>query len=466
MDIYPGENFKIKNLLNIESDELLPIENNFVELNKSCNYSIEFSMKDNLIKMSMKKREIINYTKNEELKLNLFNQVPYFVLINTKDFDTDVIYSYLYSMPSIYYNIEMAETDSEIIDNWTQIEFSNKKRINRENAYKINIKEINSNFILIKVTIDTISYNTESFYIFKIFINYETNFVPVDSVNEALIIHFWQNEMIYIISNITNLKSFEKGKSESFIYQKESMFFPFVILPKSESYVLTGMRAYNTISGKFFFKEKSYNNYLHLLFDSASDNKLWYFDIEQKVTLYIKSIFGFPKIYYVTEINKETIQDFLTQKFEKFKAHNISNEVLNFDSPFALYIEPYEFSYIDFILNYDDNLFIMDEASNKYLIENKEYILSAPSKLMARIDEKSNSDIFIYKEGQILSKLNRDNPLIIINEPDEDLIFKSEKNVTIKFYYNITDIFYDESMIIINIATEIKVLLLCNELWI
>ena len=210
MDIYPGENFKIKNLSNIASNDVLPIENNFIELNKGYNYSIEFCMKDNLIKMSIKKREIINYTKNKELKFNLFNQVPYFILINIKDFDTDIIYSYLYSMPSIYYNIEIAEVESEIFGNWTQIEFINKRRINRENAYKINVKETNTNFTLIKITIDTIAYNTEPFYIFKIFTNYETEFVPIDSVNEALIIHFWQNEMIFIISNITNLKSFEK----------------------------------------------------------------------------------------------------------------------------------------------------------------------------------------------------------------------------------------------------------------
>ena len=455
LDIYPGENFKIKNISNIASNDVLPIENNFIELNKGYNYSIEFCMKDNLIKMSIKKREIINYTKNKELKFNLFNQVPYFILINIKDFDTDIIYSYLYSMPSIYYNIEIAEVESEIIGNWTQIEFINKRRINRENAYKINVKETNTNFTLIKITIDTISYNTEPFYIFKIFTNYETEFVPVDSVNEALIIHFWQNEMIFIISNITNLKSFEKRKAESFIYQKESMFFPFVILPKSESYVLTGMRAFNTIPGKFFFKEKSFNNYLHFLFDSASDNKIWYFDIDQKTTFYIKSFFGFPKIYYADEINKETIQDFLTQKFEKFKEYNISNEVINFDAPFVLYIEPYEFSYLNFILNYDDNLFIMDGASNKYLIGNKEYVLSAPSKLMARIDEKSNSEIFIYKDEQLLLKLNKENPYIIINEL-EDLIFKSEKNITINLYYNITDIFSDESMMIIEFPIEKK----------
>ena len=86
----------------------------------------------------------------------------------------------------------------------------------------------------------------------------------------------------------------------------------------------------------------------------------------------------------------------------------------------------------------------MKYDSNKYLIENKEYLLSAPSKLMVRIEESFDSNITIYNEGNIISTLNENNKYFFINEKEKDLIFKSDKNTIINLYYNITDMFNEE----------------------
>jgi len=98
----------------------------------------------------------------------------------------------------------------------------------------------------------------------------------------------------------------------------------------------------------------------------------------------------------------------------------------------------------------------MKYDSNKYLIENKEYLLSAPSKLMIRIEEGFASNIIISNEGNIISTLNESNKYILINEKDKDLTFKSDKNTIINLYYNITDMFNEEPFSIITFPIDRK----------
>ena len=111
---------------------------------------------------------------------------------------------------------------------------------------------------------------------------------------------------------------------------------------------------------------------------------------------------------------------------------------------------------MNFVLNKDDNFNIMKYDSNKYLMENKEYLLSAPCKLMVRIEEDFDSNIIIFDGGNIISTLNENNKYFLINEKEKDLIFKSDKNTIINIYYNITDMFYEESLSIITFPIERK----------
>ena len=138
------------------------------------------------------------------------------------------------------------------------------------------------------------------------------------------------------------------------------------------------------------------------------------------------------------------------------KRFNISSDLLTFNTPFALYIQPYENSYLNFILNSEENYNIIKEASNKFIQEKKEYTLKAPSKLMAVIEEEFDTKINVYKEGKIISTLSKDNPSLQIDEPDKDLIFIGEKNAVVNLYYNITDIYFEESINIISFDPEKK----------
>ena len=51
------------------------------------------------------------------------------------------------------------------------------------------------------------------------------------------------------------------------------------------------------------------------------------------------------------------------------KEYNISNDIVIFNTSFALYIDPYENSYLNFIINKKEHLNILKETSNKFLIE-------------------------------------------------------------------------------------------------
>ena len=456
LDLYPGESIKIKKVLDTGTEETMQIKDNLIELPKNFKYKIEFIQKDYKFEISIKKRETLNYVINDELKLNLY-QTPCFIIIKPSDYNNDIIYSYLYYYDYVSYQIEMAEIDSEIIKNWNEIEYFNETRTNTFGVYEINTINVTKTYLLIKLTLlnrfnnDNIDY----FYTFKIFKEFRNHLEPINSQEETLIIEYWNNKMIFISSTTSNLRTFEKQESNSLIYQKQSSYLPFIILPTQEPYQLERFNLDN-IYGEIFFNEKSFNNYLSTYFDSVIKQNLWYFDINETFTIYIKSLFGNPIIYYTDIINQEIINDIEDKKFEKVKRYNISNDIITFDAPFAFYVDPYENSYLNFILNNNENLYISKETSNKYLIENKEYVLKAPSKLMVMIDENVDSKVEIIKEGTIIATLTKENPSIKIQEPNKDLIFKSNKNSFINLYHNITDIFLEESTNIITYPIDKK----------
>ena len=63
----------------------------------------------------------------------------------------------------------------------------------------------------------------------------------------------------------------------------------------------------------------------------------------------------------------------------------MSNDNVKFNSSFALYIYPNENSYLNFVINKKDNLNILKETSNKFLIERKKYKLNSSSILMVML---------------------------------------------------------------------------------
>ena len=463
LDIYPGDNMKIKKISKTGSEEILQVKNNFIELSKDYKYIFEYSLYSDQIEIAIKKREVIHYNSNDELKINLYNLVPYFVLIEPFKFDYDFIYSYLYYYDHISYDIGISEIKSDIIENWDDIEYVNTTRITTNKVYEISTKNISKSYLMIKLTV--IRYylkdNEDYFYIFKIFQNYKTNLDPLINQEEILNINDFSNKMIFISSNISNLRTFAKNETDTLIYQRQSYYFPFIIEPKEEPYILENYSfQYNfdrNLNSEIFFGEKSFFNYLTILFDSVLKHKIWYFDIKDSFTFYVKSYFGSPKIYYSDIINQEIIDDFEQKKFEKVKKYIISKDVIKFNKPFFLYIDPYENAYLNFILNKDDNLFIMKETANKYLIENKEYYLKVGSKMMIRMEDNfGNANINVIQDGKIISTLNKENPYIKIDESYKDLTFKSDKDSIINIFYHLINIFYTKPVAIINFPIDKK----------
>ena len=460
LDIYPCDKITLKKISETGSEEIVPIKNNFIELSKDYKYNIDYFYNTNQFEIAIKKREIITYNKNSEFKLNLYNQIPNFILIKPSEYNNDIIYNYLYYYDYIAYDIEINGTDTDNIDNWDDIKFINNTRINTQSVYEINFKDLNTTYILIKLTIIRFIYyeNQDYFYTYKIFENYRDTLDPLISEEETLIIYEWKNKMIFIESTISNLRTFENTEPSSVVYQRSSDSFAFIVLATEESYSLDIYSLHNNLYGEIYLKEKSFHNYLYREFDSVIKPELWYFDVNEASTLYISSYFGNPKIYYTEKINQEIISDMEEKKFEKVKEYKISQDIVNLKSSFALYIDPYENTHLNFILSQDGNLNINNEVSNKYLINNKEYTFDTRNKFMVRLEDNNfiNSKVDISKDGKIIATLNKANPFKVIDEPNQKLIFKSDKDALINFYYNITNLFFKQPINIINFPKDIN----------
>ena len=457
LDIYPGDKITLKKISKTGSEEIVQIKNNFIELSKDYKYIIQYYYFTNQFEISIKKREIITYNKSNEYRLNLYNQIPNFILIQLSQYNNDIIYNYLYYYDYIAYDIEISEIDTDKIDDWDKIKFINNTRINTQSVYEINTKSVNTTYILIKLTIIRFLFyeNQDYFYTYKIFEKYQTELEPILSNEETLIIYEWKNKMVFIESNIANLRSFENKEPNTVVYQRDSDSFAFIILPTKDSYSLNIYSLHNDLNGEIYLKEKFFHNYLSKEFDSVIKPELWYFGTKEASTLYISSYFGNPKIYYTETLNQEIINDLEEKKFEKVKEYKLNDDIVKFKSSFALYIDPYENTHINFILNQDANLNIGNEASNKYLIKDNEYTFNPRDKFMVRLDNNFiDSQIDISKDGTTIATLNKENPFKIIDEPNKKLSFKSDKDALINFYYNINNIFFDEAINIINFPKD------------
>ena len=173
LDIYPGDKITLKKISKTGSEEIVQIKNNFIELSKDYKYIIHYYYFTNQFEISIKKREIITYNKSNEYRLNLYNQIPNFILIQLSQYNNDIIYNYLYYYDYIAYDIEISEIDTDKIDDWDKIKFINNTRINTQSVYELNTKCVNTTYILIKLTIIRFLFyeNQDYFYTYKIFEN-------------------------------------------------------------------------------------------------------------------------------------------------------------------------------------------------------------------------------------------------------------------------------------------------------
>ena len=100
----------------------------------------------------------------------------------------------------------------------------------------------------------------------------------MQSTEETLIIENNLYNTIFITSNISNLRTFENNKSSSFIYQRKSSSFSFIVLPSQEPFILKRHTLKKETVCEIFVKEKSFINFLSTSFDSVTNEKLWFFD--------------------------------------------------------------------------------------------------------------------------------------------------------------------------------------------
>ena len=144
----------------------------------------------------------------------------------------------------------------------------NSTWMSTQNVYEINTTKLNKTYILLKIILSNRFSldNTGYFYKFKIFKEFSKSIEPLNSAEETLITEFFVNNIILITSNISNLRTFENNQSSSFIYQRESSYFSFNILPTQEPYILEMHSLKKDTFGEIFINEKSFINYFSIIY--------------------------------------------------------------------------------------------------------------------------------------------------------------------------------------------------------
>ena len=115
IDVYPGKNMKIMKISETGVEEPLEIRNNSAQLFKDFKYKIDFNENTNKFEITIKKREVINYKINDEFKLNLFTNIPVFFLINLSEFNTELIYAFMYCFECSKYNFPYLNLNQKIL---------------------------------------------------------------------------------------------------------------------------------------------------------------------------------------------------------------------------------------------------------------------------------------------------------------------------------------------------------------
>ena len=165
-----------------------------------------------------------------------------------------------------------------------------------------------------------------------------------------------------------------------------------------------------------FKKDFSIKNFLFPFFTSLqSNNIVWIFDINKDIIIKLKKYFGSPTFYY-----SENLEDI---KYIKNDLSNLKkiNEDIYIKGPFFIYVNPYENTFIDFLVNEIDNNdidFSDDNNTLKFIQKDKEYNLINIKGNIIRleINEEFNKNIFIIDtQGETKYILNKNNTYYDIN---------------------------------------------------
>ena len=453
IDIYPGNCFTVTNITDNKT-QILKITDNTILLKKGSKYQFDFENNIKDINLAIKKREILRYKKNDELKIQ-FNAIPFYVLVNMNDFiEENKTYIYLFNEKSPDFIIQTADLETDDIQ-WDSLKFSND--INFA-PYKevFELKDNKKNYTLFKIRLKqfTVSNFDDPFCIFKVFQEYYTNkdINPKIISSEALYLNTnkYSTSVTLYFSNITNLRTFRNNEPKNFIYKKGYSYFNFIILKSNMEYALNLALFYSTTGketyAKIYTHEFSYRNNLKNYL--TKEKNLLIFDITKKTTLSIINEYGSSDIYFIDTINYDTINDIYNNNIANLKQLNSTENILNINSPFCLYIALSGENFINILINFDDNFLIERNIPSKYLIENKEYKYSVEHDILISINNNFISNINIYKNGNLIKKLNKENPYIKLNSDYGDIIFTSEKNTLINFYYPLNYIYTYEKFII------------------
>ena len=204
-----------------------------------------------------------------------------------------------------------------------------------------------------------------------------------------------------------------------------------------------------------FKKDFSIKNFLFPFFTSLqSNNIVWIFDINKDIIIKLKKYFGSPTFYY-----SENLEDI---KYIKNDLSNLKkiNEDIYIKGPFFIYVNPYENTFIDFLVNEIDNNdidFSDDNNTLKFIQKDKEYNLINIKGNIIRleINEEFNKNIFIIDtQGETKYILNKNNTYYDINESFKNFKIKSEEDTYINIYHNISEIFINEDINVIELEQK------------
>ena len=450
--IYKGFDFKMTKVTNNTEERITFIRDSLL-LNKGSKYRLVYdpSFEMNAV---IKKREIIDYKINDEVKIQLYYSLPIYILFNLEDYN-DKIFCYLSHNTKFNYNYQIANLDNKTIV-WDKLVFSKTYKSSTEEVFEIVRNNYDKKYILIKIDLDlahfSIKFYEKHFGIFKIFQEYYkqsyANTHPKIISNEALYLmsSYYYSSLLIVFSNIKNIRTLKNKETKNFIYDYNFENFKFIISQSKTDYQLNQIVFYPeinyraNISAKILTDDFSYHN----SFKESFERNLYIFDINKKTTLSIKSEVGNIKMYYTDIINYEIFSKINKNDTSSLKVLN-SGDIKRFSSPFALYMLSFDKNYISIIVNKDENLIINNGISSKFLIENKAYQLSLLNDILIKIDNDFNLNINIYKDKNKIFTLNKGNPYIKLNSAYGNITLISEKNTSIHFYYKISYLYLYEN---------------------
>ena len=471
-DIYLSIKGRIQDLniikINETENEEIYFDNKVTKLNKGCSYNFTYNAtENNILFVFFHKIDLITYDNSSYEKYYLIYSDPIYYLVNLKDFNNSVkdlyfyVYqdNYWYSNPKI--NLEIAEVDEDVkAKDLDSITYKEKKILDRTIiSTKFNDSLINSNYILIKITADYYSYLF--FHIFENSIEIKKfQTITIDSEKETLLTIPCNDKFTVIISNNTNIKSFNTFEINYFDTKYISTDYPrgetlsVNILPFEKPTSIT-MFSLHLIT-KHLNKDFSIQNFLFPYFTHIENsNSIWFFYNNKNSIVNLKKYFGNPKLYYSN--NLETLKNYQN----KISVLNPIEDEVNIEGPFFIYIYPNENTFVDILINEIDNNeyinFSDDDNVLKFLKKDVRYSFLdiIENNIRLEINQELTKNIKIIDlEENVKITLNKDNPYIDLDESYNDFKIISEEDTYINIYHNIKNVFCNEEIYTIELKKE------------